>query len=89
MQEPRADSDSRFPRFREERVEETVAVLQVRGELDIGSAEALRHALDDAEAHAAIVRLDAAGVNFLIPPRSECCWRQRSVWRLAVDGWSC
>jgi anti-anti-sigma factor len=65
MQEPRAESDSQFPRFTEERVEETVAVLQVQGELDIGSAEALRQALDEAETHADIVRLDAAAVQFL------------------------
>ena len=39
-------------------------MLQVHGELDIGSAEALRHALDDAEAHADIVRLEAGSGQF-------------------------
>jgi len=65
MQEPGARSDEQSPTFSEQRIEETVAVLQVHGELDIGSAEALRHALDDAEAHADIVRLEAGNVQFL------------------------
>ena len=90
MQEPRAESESQFPRFTEERVEETVAVLQVRGELDIGSAEALRHALDDAETHADIVRVDAAACPIPGFDRAgRAAGLGAAAWRLAADGWSC
>jgi anti-sigma B factor antagonist len=65
MQEPHGEPDERFPRFQHERLNEAVALIQIRGELDIGSADALRSALDDAEAHADVVRLDAGGVQFL------------------------
>ena len=41
-------------------------VLVVHGELDIGSADALRAALDSAEAeHTTVVRVDAGEVRFL------------------------
>jgi anti-sigma B factor antagonist len=65
MPQPESEPEERFPRFRQEQVDETVSVLQVQGELDIGSADALRHALDGAEGRADIVRVDAAGVQFL------------------------
>jgi len=63
-QQPTGEPE-RPPRFDQQRVEEKVTVLQVEGELDIGSADALRTALDAAEAQADIVRLDATGVQFL------------------------
>ena len=43
------DSTQRDPRFLSNQLKETVLVLQVEGELDIGSADALREALDAAE----------------------------------------
>ena len=59
------ESGLRHPQFQQHRVEETVTVLHVEGELDIGSADALRAALDAAESQGEIVRLDAGGVQFL------------------------
>ena len=59
------ESGSRQPQFQQHRVEEAVTVLHVEGELDIGSADALRAALDAAESQGEIVRLDAHGVQFL------------------------
>ncbi len=59
------ESDDRSPQFRQERVNETVAVLRVEGELDIGSADELRSVLERAETQADVVRVDAAGVQFL------------------------
>jgi anti-sigma B factor antagonist len=54
------------PDFEQRRVDERATVVRVRGELDIGSADALRAALDAAEADGSdIVRLDATGVDFL------------------------
>lgn len=56
----------REPRFEQSQVEETATVLRVQGELDIGSADALRAALDGAEAEGTtVIRLDATGVHFL------------------------
>jgi anti-anti-sigma factor len=63
-QQPAGDTEGSTS-FQEQRAEEQVTVLQVEGELDIGSADALRSALDAAEAQADIVRLDATGVQFL------------------------
>ena len=55
-----------MPRFERYTVDERATVLAVEGELDIGSADALRTALDAAAAEGTeIVRLDAAGVHFL------------------------
>jgi anti-anti-sigma factor len=59
------ESGVRHPQFQQHRVEEAVTVLHVQGELDIGSADALRAALDAAESQGEIVRLDAHGVHFL------------------------
>ena len=60
------DSTQRDPRFLSNQLKETVLVLQVEGELDIGSADALREALDAAESQGGdVVRVDAAGVRFL------------------------
>ncbi len=59
------DAGPRHPQFQQHKVEEAVTVLHVEGELDIGSADALRNALDAAEAQGDIVRLDARGVQFL------------------------
>jgi anti-anti-sigma factor len=54
------------PQFEHEVVRERTAVVRITGELDIGSADALRDALDRAEStHPDAVRLDAGGVNFL------------------------
>ena len=54
------------PSFEQHTVAETAVVLRVHGELDIGSADALRDALDQAEtADTTIVRVDADGVDFL------------------------
>ncbi len=58
------DSGS-HPQFERRQVEEVVTELRIKGELDIGSADALRQALDSAEAEGAIVRLDASDVLFL------------------------
>lgn len=55
----------RDPHFLRRRVDEAVLVLQVDGELDIGSSDALRAALDAAEREGDIVRIDAANVRFL------------------------
>ena len=44
------DAGPRHPQFQQHKVEEAVTVLHVDGELDIGSADALRSALDAAEA---------------------------------------
>ncbi|MDX6545738.1 MAG: hypothetical protein QOG02_1512 [Gaiellales bacterium] len=52
-------------RFEQHQLEESVTVLEVRGELDIGSADALRSALDAAESMGDIIRLDATSVQFL------------------------
>jgi anti-sigma B factor antagonist len=65
MQDPGDASTSREPHFLRRRVDEVVLVLQVDGELDIGSTDALRSALDAAEREGDIVRIDAAGVSFL------------------------
>ena len=65
MQEHDSDPGERQPQFERRQVEEVVTELRITGELDIGSADALRHALDAAEAEGAIVRLDAADVLFL------------------------
>jgi anti-sigma B factor antagonist len=65
MGQAEIDPDEQTPQFSQERINETVAVLRVRGELDIGSADALRSALERAEAQADVVRVDAAGVQFL------------------------
>jgi len=63
---PDADeSGPRHPQFEQHTVEEEVTVLHVEGELDIGSADALRAALDEAETQGDIVRIDARGVQFL------------------------
>ena len=53
------------PQFQQRRVEESVLLLSVDGELDIGSADALRAALDAAERESDIVRLDTQDVQFL------------------------
>ena len=65
MQDPSDASTSRDPNFVRRRVDEVVLVLQVEGDLDIGSTDALRSALDAAEREGDIVRIDAAGVSFL------------------------
>ena len=65
MQDPSDASTSRDPHFLHRRVDEVVLVLKVDGELDIGSTDALRSALDAAEREGDIVRIDAAGVSFL------------------------
>lgn len=62
MEEP---AQERSPQFEQRQLEESVTVLEVRGELDIGSADALRSALDAAESMGDIIRLDAAAVQFL------------------------
>src|SRR3954462_2441586 len=55
-----------MPSFERRTVAERATVVVVEGELDIGSADALRSALDAAAAEGtAVVRLDAAGVHFL------------------------
>lgn len=54
------------PEFEHERVQERATVVRIRGELDIGSADALRSALDGAEADEPdVIRVDARQVNFL------------------------
>jgi len=53
------------PHFERRRVEESVLLLSIEGELDIGSANALRAALDAAERESDIVRLDTRDVQFL------------------------
>jgi anti-sigma B factor antagonist len=58
-------ADERSLRFEQRQLEESVTVLEVRGELDIGSADALRSALDAAESMGDIIRLDATAVQFL------------------------
>jgi anti-sigma B factor antagonist len=59
---PRAAS----ARFTRDTVEETATVVNVDGELDINSADALREALDAAEADGcSVLRVDAASVTFL------------------------
>jgi anti-anti-sigma factor len=65
MQDAGDASDSPHPRFVRRRVDEVVLVLQVDGELDIGSTDALRSALDAAEREGDVVRIDAGGVSFL------------------------
>jgi anti-anti-sigma factor len=62
MEQP---AEERSLRFEQHQLEESVTVLEVRGELDIGSADALRTALDAAESMGDIIRLDAAAVQFL------------------------
>jgi len=53
-------------RFTRDTVEETATVVKVDGELDINSADALREALDAAEADGcSVLRVDAASVTFL------------------------
>jgi anti-anti-sigma factor len=55
-----------MPKFERRTVDERATVIVVEGELDIGSADALRSALDAAAAEGtAVVRLDAGGVHFL------------------------
>jgi anti-sigma B factor antagonist len=58
-------AEERSLRFEQHQIEESVTVLEVRGELDIGSADALRSALDAAESMGDIIRLDATAVQFL------------------------
>ena len=54
------------PRFSQTVVDESATVVHVDGELDIDSADALRSALEAAEASVrTILRLDASGVTFL------------------------
>lgn len=54
------------PAFEQEQLEERLVVVRVHGELDIGSADALRRALDEAESKSVdVVRLDASDVGFL------------------------
>jgi anti-sigma B factor antagonist len=54
------------PTFTQTAVDESATVVQVNGELDIDSADALRAALENAEGEAGgILRLDASGVTFL------------------------
>jgi anti-sigma B factor antagonist len=65
MPNPGDAKSSRGPHFLRRRVDEVVLVLQVDGELDIGSIEALRSALEAAEREADVVRIDAGGVGFL------------------------
>ncbi len=61
--DPRA---TRSPAFELETIEERIAVVRVVGELDIGSADALRSVLDKAESSGhEILRLDASEVDFL------------------------
>jgi anti-anti-sigma factor len=63
---PSKTPDDRTPTFEHDTVAETAAILRVQGELDIGSADALRSALDAAEAEGTtIIRIDAVGVQFL------------------------
>ncbi|HYX87099.1 MAG TPA: STAS domain-containing protein [Gaiellales bacterium] len=58
--------DEARPRFTQEMVDEKATVVRVEGELDIDSADALRDALDEAEASVqTVLRLDASGVSFL------------------------
>ena len=55
-----------MPTFDRRTVDERATVVVIEGELDIGSADALRSALDAAAAEGtAVVRLEAAGVHFL------------------------
>jgi anti-sigma B factor antagonist len=55
-----------MPRFTRAVVDETATVVNVEGELDIDSADALRDALEEAEASvSSVLRLDASGVSFL------------------------
>ena len=59
------------PTFTQTEVDESATVVHVQGELDIGSADALRSALEAAEASVgAILRLDASDVTFLDSTRS-------------------
>ena len=54
------------PTFSQTVVDESATVVHVEGELDIDSADALRSALEAAEASVrTILRLDASGVTFL------------------------
>jgi anti-sigma B factor antagonist len=54
------------PRFEHKELKERLAVVRVHGELDIGSADALRRELDAAEAQPVdVVRVDASDVGFL------------------------
>ena len=54
------------PTFTQSEVDESATVVQVQGELDIDSSDALRDALEAAEGSVShILRLDASGVTFL------------------------
>ena len=58
--------DSSQPRFERKELRERLVVVRVHGELDIGSADALRRELDAAEAQPVdVVRVDASEVGFL------------------------
>ena len=62
----RGASRAASARFTRDTVEETATVVNVDGELDINSADALREALDAAEADGcSVLRVDAASVTFL------------------------
>jgi anti-anti-sigma factor len=57
---------TRSTAFELETIEEQIALVRVVGELDIGSADALREVLDGAESTGTqIIRLDASQVAFL------------------------
>ena len=62
-----SDRDPRSaPQFEQKHLRERLVIVQVRGELDMGSADALRRALDEAEASEVdVVRVDASEVAFL------------------------
>jgi anti-anti-sigma factor len=66
MAESQPPTREGVPRFEHQTVREHTAVVRIQGELDIGSADALRDALDRAEATGPdVIRLDAGDVNFL------------------------
>jgi hypothetical protein len=77
---PRAAS----ARFTRDTVEETATVVNVDGELDINSADALREALDAAEADGcSVLRVDAASWT---RPRSVSSSHRHSAWPSAEGG---
>ena len=60
------EQDPIRPSFTQTVVDESATVVHVEGELDIDSADALRSALEAAEASVrTVLRLDASGVTFL------------------------
>lgn len=62
----RMEQNTAGPTFSQSKVDESATVVQVRGELDIDSSDALRDALEAAESSVGhILRLDASGVTFL------------------------